>query len=183
MELISWIDVALWLGKCLFGLFVAGFVDFPLQVKYQAPDASMAEIYKVLWDCIVDLRESPPQKHEITRPEWEYRRGHIEGAILLPFNKFRDDFRCLPRNRPIVLTCHFGKYSVVAANKLTQAGYTKVYDYAKGMEEWNRLEKAVETGMPKDVLIGPTASEPRANSTTANTWNPEPAEGVLKKPV
>ena len=151
-------------------------VAFPLQVKWQAPEATMGEIYTVLWDCLADVsikpnvgssyrkittselckqleEKSPGEKYPPvvvvdTRTEQDFRDGHIPGAIFIPFNTFRDEFRTLPRNKPIVLACQFGHYSVVAANMMLREGYKTVYDYSEGMEKWVKQGKPQINGLP-----------------------------------
>ena len=43
--------------KVIGGLFIAAIISFPIQVKYQAPEATYGEIFIVLWDCIVNVFE------------------------------------------------------------------------------------------------------------------------------
>ena len=66
----------------------------------------------------------------------DYRRGHIKGAISLPF--YRLDAIDLPKDRPIVTYCSgIGcSLSMDAATKLTVMGYTNVRYLLGGISEW-----------------------------------------------
>ena len=92
-------------------------------------------------------------------------------------------FIAFPKNRSIVVTCHFGQYSVVAANKLTQAGYRQVFDYSKGMEEWNLQKRPVTTGiLEKDHVLKPKESVTTGNKVPTTFFNKD-SKDEIHKPV
>lgn len=66
----------------------------------------------------------------------DYRRGHVEGAISLPY--YRLDKIDLPKDRPIVTYCSgIGcSLSMDAASKLRDMGYTNVRYLLGGISEW-----------------------------------------------
>jgi len=66
----------------------------------------------------------------------DYHRGHIKGAVSLPF--YRLDKIDLPKDRPIVTYCSgIGcSLSMDATAKLTQMGYTNVRYLLGGIAEW-----------------------------------------------
>lgn len=61
---------------------------------------------------LVDLRE--PQ---------EYEKGHIPGAINLPYVCFEESRLCLIRQKTIILYCERGSISLRIARKLSDEGY------------------------------------------------------------
>ena len=71
------------------------------------------------------------------RTEREYEQGHIEGAILLPYDEI--DLRApvmLPNKDDIILIyCGRGFRAQVAAQKLINLGYTNVYEFG-GINDW-----------------------------------------------
>jgi len=66
----------------------------------------------------------------------DYHRGHIKGAISLPF--YRLDKIDLPKDRPIITYCSgIGcSLSMDAAAKLTEMGYTNARYLLGGISEW-----------------------------------------------
>lgn len=60
---------------------------------------------------IIDLRNSR-----------EYARGHIRGAVSVPYDGGRFVFRP-PQNKEIVLYCESGSHSLMAARELVREGY------------------------------------------------------------
>lgn len=75
---------------------------------------------------IVDLRE----------PEL-YRAGHIQGAINIPFEQFRDRMAELSPDAGIALVCHTGPMGDISGRLLAERGYTKVSNLKGGMAAWS----------------------------------------------
>ncbi|MBR6321250.1 MAG: rhodanese-like domain-containing protein [Lachnospiraceae bacterium] len=78
-------------------------------------------------DCIIlDVRE-----------ETEYREGHIAGALLIPVGQIEEKCReLLPDEEQLILVyCHSGVRSVIAAKKLAKLGYRQVKDFG-GLMNW-----------------------------------------------
>jgi hydroxyacylglutathione hydrolase len=73
---------------------------------------------------VLDVREAP-----------EWREGHIEGAIHVPFHALRERADELPSNRPIATICGGGTRSSIAASILQREGF-KVLNVAGGMDAW-----------------------------------------------
>ncbi len=67
--------------------------------------------------------------------------GDIEGTdVSVAFNDIADNLNKLPqdKNSKIVLYCQSGSMSAVAADTLSQLGYTNVYDVKGGMIQWQK---------------------------------------------
>lgn len=96
-----------------------------------------AELTEMMGDgkpvVIVDVRET-----------WLYSRGHIPGAVNIPYE---DDsqVRVLKELKPsdrIVFVCHGGPMGDELASILVNNGYKDVYNLKGGMRRWRgRLEK------------------------------------------
>jgi len=81
---------------------------------------------------IVDVREP-----------WLYKRGHVPGAINIPYDGARE--RVLTELRPtdrIVFVCHGGPMGDELGALLKEKGYGEVYNLIGGMRRWSGpLEK------------------------------------------
>lgn len=62
------------------------------------------------------------------RTESEWNEGHLEGAILIPYDKIEEGIaKVAPgRKRPINLYCRTGRRSGIALNTLKKLGYENV---------------------------------------------------------
>jgi rhodanese-related sulfurtransferase len=91
---------------------------------------SGAELETMMGDnaglVIVDVREP-----------WLYSRGHIPGAINIPYGNAHD--RILKELKPedtIVFVCHGGPMGDELGGILAKNGYTKVCNVKGGMRRW-----------------------------------------------
>ncbi len=80
---------------------------------------------------IVDVR---------TMEEFNGREGHINRARLLPLDKLMDNMDSLKeyRDEEIVVVCHSGARSLMAARLLAREGFSDIRNLAGGMMMWNR---------------------------------------------
>lgn len=73
------------------------------------------------------------------RSPQEYKEGHIDNAICIP--EYEIIYKCRQKikdkNQVIVLYCSSGKRSKRAQEELTRAGYSRVYDLYKGIDNYN----------------------------------------------
>ncbi len=79
------------------------------------------------------------------RTEWEYRKGHIKGAILYPHGnekKFLEKFGILDN---VILVCKTGHRSRASANELVRLGMKKIYHMEGGMDNWRKKGFSEET--------------------------------------
>lgn len=67
----------------------------------------------------------------------EYNEGHIKDALLIPDSEISE--RALQEipdlSTTILVYCRSGRRSALAAQKLSELGYTKVYDFG-GIIDW-----------------------------------------------
>lgn len=78
------------------------------------------------------------------REEAEYAFGHIEGAKSIPMGDLAARMEELDKEQEIYVICRTGKRSDLAAQQLTKAGFTKVYNVLPGMTDWQgNLTKSI----------------------------------------
>jgi rhodanese-related sulfurtransferase len=95
-----------------------------------APEALLASIRAGTAPVIVDVRT-----------EGEYERGHVPGAIHVPFYTLlvRQDAIPGPRTAPVVVYCEHGPRAGVAKLALRLAGFTDVRYLDGHMAGWKEL--------------------------------------------
>jgi rhodanese-related sulfurtransferase len=84
-------------------------------------------------------------------PQQSFRRGHLPGAINVPFDERFDErvLQALPdQNNPVIVYCADAAcdLSPQAAEHLVSLGYTKVFDYAAGKADWQDAGLPMEQG-------------------------------------
>lgn len=103
----------------------------PVEVGYAATpyrEVGPHEAEKLLPEAfVVDVREP-----------WEYREGHVPGAVNIPLSLLPQKLSTLPQDRPILLVCNSGNRSGVAADFLVQQGFSgeRVYNLEGGTYAW-----------------------------------------------
>ena len=72
------------------------------------------------------------------RTRAEFESGHIENAVLLPYNQITELAAILisDKNQTVLVYCQAGGRSRIAANALSDMGFTSVYDFG-GLMHWH----------------------------------------------
>lgn len=65
----------------------------------------------------------------------EFRSGHIQGAVLAPYDQLEASFSEKDRGRPIVVYCRSGRRSAIAKATLEAMGYGNISDFG-GINLW-----------------------------------------------
>jgi len=73
---------------------------------------------------------------DVRQPD-EYKRGHIDGAKLIPLGELGRRIKELPKNKEIVVMCATGNRSRTATKMLVREGYHAV-NMKGGMMSWTR---------------------------------------------
>ena len=72
---------------------------------------------------------------DVRTPE-EFARGHLDGAVNIPFDQLADRVAEVgPTDTAVVVYCHSGGRSAVATKTLHDAGFSKVVDLGP-MRAW-----------------------------------------------
>lgn len=107
-------------------------------VKDNSAAAGKAQVVKISADDAIKLmKENPATVLLDVRTEAEYAQGHIAGSQLLPVEALADRAGELPNDKttPIIVYCHSGRRSAIAAAQLVEMGYTQVNDLG-GIQDW-----------------------------------------------
>lgn len=71
------------------------------------------------------------------RTRQEYEAGHVEGALLIPYDEVEARAAEVgPPGEPVVVYCRSGRRSAIAAKTLRKLGFTQVHDLGP-MDAWN----------------------------------------------
>jgi len=118
--------------------------------------------------------------------EEQYEERHIPGSINVPNDApdFNDRvLQAVPqKDTPVIVHCSSMQCpaSTQAARKLKSLGYTEVYDYKAGIEDWVGADRATETGpssrpqptrgdRPERVRTQASRADPVASELTADS--------------
>ena len=78
------------------------------------------------------------------RQDWEWRRGHVPGAIHVPLSQLPTLMWKLPRDKPLAVICEHGERSLVAAHYLAARGFEGVVSVSGGTSAWVRSGRQLE---------------------------------------
>lgn len=117
------------------GLLMCGCSTSKHQIKVH--ESELADISKI---SVIEVKEiiNHYDDHEDVyiidvRSEDEFKEGHIEGAINIPLDILENID--IPKEKKIIVYCHSGRRSNLAANTLKKLGYENVFDMG-GINDW-----------------------------------------------
>jgi NADPH-dependent 2,4-dienoyl-CoA reductase/sulfur reductase-like enzyme/rhodanese-related sulfurtransferase/TusA-related sulfurtransferase len=97
----------------------------------------------------INSEDAPTILIDVRTPqEFSGPQGHIKGAKLIPLGELMNNINVLENyiDEEIVVICHSGSRSMMAAQLLAQAGYKDIRNLTGGMMMWNRKGFPVEDG-------------------------------------
>jgi phage shock protein E len=74
----------------------------------------------------------------------EYQAGHIPGIKLLPMGEVANRLSEIPKDKPVIVTCHSGNRSGQVAKYLRDQGYTNIHNMSGGIAAWEAAGYPVE---------------------------------------
>lgn len=107
---------------------------FGISCKQQAP--TISKVDKTFLKKEVLGKEV--QLVDVRTPE-EYESGHIDDAInfnIINNENFLEQIETLDKDEPVYLYCKMGGRSNRAAELMKEKGFTKIYDYSGGYNDW-----------------------------------------------
>lgn len=80
------------------------------------------------------------------RPQAEFNKGHILGAVNLPFSQFADKRNTLEKYRknPLILVCVSGLQAQAASKQLIKDGFTDLHLLDGGINAWTSANLPLE---------------------------------------
>jgi rhodanese-related sulfurtransferase len=101
----------------------------------RVPEITVVELRQRL------TRDPRPFLLDVREP-WEFARGHVAEASLIPLGDLEGRVGEIPRDRPVLAICQSGQRSLAAAAYLLQLGYPEVANVEGGTSAW------IEKGFP-----------------------------------
>jgi rhodanese-related sulfurtransferase len=89
-------------------------------------------------DLLANANGNSPMVVDVREP-WEYYRGHVPGALLIPLGQLAMRLSELDRETPVAVICATGNRSQSASALLGQKGFKTVYNVLGGTSEWARI--------------------------------------------
>jgi rhodanese-related sulfurtransferase len=88
-------------------------------------------------------------------PEQYYRKAHLPGALLLPHDHVDELAPVLLPDKEATIVVYCANLacsnSAIAAERLTELGYTSVFEYAEGKQDW------IDAGYPTEGGVAAAA--------------------------
>jgi rhodanese-related sulfurtransferase len=81
------------------------------------------------------LQENPPHLLDV-RNQWEHECAALEGSQLIPLDALSGRLEEIPRDRKVVVYCHHGIRSLVAAHYLRDHGLEALSLHG-GIDQWS----------------------------------------------
>ena len=103
-------------------------------------DLEAVELHNMLQTC---SNGDCPQVVDVREP-WEFQRGHVPGAILMPLGQLSGRLNELDPEHPVAVICASGNRSQSAAALLGQKGFKTVYNILGGTGAWMQSGLEVE---------------------------------------
>jgi len=145
----------LFVGVFIVVLFLGGYYLFPKIFDLNNPNeggqtttettttTSILEPYidisvEVAHDMIVNTTQYPNLLILDVRTQGEFDSGHIENAILIPYNELAHRLSEIRAHQysEIIIYCGSGSRSLIAASTLVECGFTKVFNMLGGFTAW-----------------------------------------------
>lgn len=112
------------------------FLSLSLWVSCTSQNASITKIDKAY--LINQVIDKEVQLIDVRTPE-EFESGHIGDALnfnIIDSNTFLKQIQNLDKEKPVYLYCKMGGRSNRAAQVLLENGFTQIYDYSAGYNDW-----------------------------------------------
>lgn len=113
---------------------------FLLPTLVFASDKSVEASYVDAAQAQTLLAETPDMIVLDVRTKGEYKRGHIDGAILNNYfsTKFKKRLRTLDRNKPYLVHCKSGHRSERVVKIMLKEGFTDITHLDGGYDAWKK---------------------------------------------
>lgn len=101
-------------------------------------------------DAVRLINDQSPMVVDVRQPA-DYKRGHLLGALNLPFNRMDDRLTELGKSKeaPLLLYCALGGVSAQAVQKLKKEGFSNLHVIRGGINNWQAANLPVTVGEEK----------------------------------
>jgi rhodanese-related sulfurtransferase len=82
------------------------------------------------------------------REDWEFRRGHLPGALHIPVKQLAGRIDELPRDARYAVICQSGNRSLGATDLLIVKGFDGAISVRGGTSAWVRSGRPLEVAVP-----------------------------------
>jgi adenylyltransferase/sulfurtransferase len=118
---------------------ITGLIDYELFCRGAAPPDAASDAVKSL--TVHELHDKLEAGEAVAlldvREPHEYEVCRLEGATLVPLRHVAARAGSIPRDRPVVVYCHFGSRSEGAVRQLqAEFGFTNLYNLQGGIDAW-----------------------------------------------
>lgn len=93
---------------------------------------SASQLQQFLYD-----NDSDPLLLDV-REEWEFKRCHIDGSVLVPMGDIPSQLNELDPDRVTVVICHHGIRSRNVCYYLEREGFENIINLSGGVDAWAR---------------------------------------------
>ncbi len=107
-------------------------------LRRSTPEITVDELDEALRDRnarVLDVRE-----------DWEFRAGHVPGAIHIPLGQLGQRFANLPRDKRVLVICQSGNRSLSATDFLLAQGFEGAASVRGGTSAWARSGRSIDKG-------------------------------------
>ena len=120
----------------------------PTQAPTPGPAATRADITQLGPNVDVATVKALQGRDDVVildvREQSEYDAGHIAGVKLIPLGTVANRLNEIPKDKPVIVTCHSGNRSGQATEYLRSQGYTNVHNMTGGISAWQQAGYPVE---------------------------------------
>jgi rhodanese-related sulfurtransferase len=95
-------------------------------------------------DELDDLLQQGSVRVLDVREDWEFRRGHVPGAISVPLGALTARSDGLSRDKPYAVICESGSRSLAATDFLLSRGFDGAVSVKGGTGAWARTQRPLE---------------------------------------
>jgi rhodanese-related sulfurtransferase len=103
--------------------------------RLQTPHIDVDELDALLKQGAVHLLD--------VREEWEFKGGHVRGAVNIPVKKLPERVGRLKKDKPYAVICQSGNRSRGAVNFLLDEGFEGTVSVQGGTSAWERSRRAI----------------------------------------
>jgi rhodanese-related sulfurtransferase len=109
----------------------------------KTPTENALDPLEVDVDHVKSILDDPNVQIVDCREQIEWNAGHLRNSVLLPLDTIDARKGEIDPTRSVVIVCRSGRRSLVAAEYLSQCGFTDVKSLAGGLIAWVKLGNEV----------------------------------------